>query len=95
MTALNLSFLKTRLFSPLYLSLVILVCLFLGQEGLSLFVRLLQQKAVDRVTHSFQVKREGERLLGAALEEKVALRGRLLVNDPIFLEKYQSGKDKL
>lgn len=91
-TALNLSFLKTRLFAPLYSSLAILVCLLLGQEGISLLVGNLQRQTVDRVTHSFQVKREGERLLGAALEEKVALRGRLLVSDPIFLENYQEGK---
>lgn len=93
MTALNLSFLKTQLFAPLYLSLAILVCLLLGQEGISLYVGGLWQKTVERVTHSFQVKREAERLLGAALEEKVALRGRLLVSDPIFLENYQSGKN--
>ncbi len=69
------------------------MCLLLGQEGVSLFVRLLQQQTVDRVTHSFEVKREGERLLGAALEEKAALRGLLLENNPIFLEKYQDGKE--
>ena len=92
-TALNLSFLKTRLFAPLYSSLVILVCLLLGKEGIILYVRLLQQQTVDRVTHSFQVKREGERLLNAVLEEKVALRGYLLNSDPIFLEKYQSEQE--
>ena len=93
MTALNLSFLKTRLFAPLYLSLAILVCLLLGQEGVSLVVRILHQQTVDRVTHSFQVKREGERLLGAALDEKSALRGRLLANDPIYWEDYQRGNN--
>ena len=89
---LELSFLKKRLFAPLYFSLAVLILLLLVDESLSLVVSILKQRTVDSVTQTFQIKRESERLLKAALEEKVALRGYLLAQRNEFLEQYHSGQ---
>lgn len=90
---LKLSFLSKRLFAPLYASLAVLIFLLLAQEGLSLVVSILKQQTVDSINQTFQIKRESERLLRAALEEKVALRGYLLDPNDEFLEQYQAGQD--
>ena len=91
----RLSFLKQRLFAPLYASAMLLILLLLCQEGLVLAVNLLKQRAVNGVIETFKIKRESERLLGAALEEKVALRGYLLSNDTELLSQYKEGRTKL
>lgn len=91
----RLSFLKRKLFAPLYASLTVLFVLLFFQEGLVLTVSILERKAVDGIFQTFKVKRESERLLGAALEEKLALHGYLLNNDLGFLEKYQKGNEQL
>ncbi|MEO1298983.1 MAG: CHASE3 domain-containing protein, partial [Cyanobacteria bacterium J06636_16] len=89
----NLSFLKKRLFAPLYASFALLVVLLLIQEGISLAVAVFKQQTVDSITQTFQIKRESERLLKAALEQKVALRGHLLNQNDEFLAQYKSGRD--
>ncbi|ABW26496.1 ATP-binding protein [Acaryochloris marina] len=86
------SFLKKRLFAPLYVSLTVLILLLLTQEGLSLVVNIQKQRNVNRITQTFKIKRESERLLRAALEEKVALRGYLLNKDKEFLQQYRDGR---
>lgn len=86
------TFLKKRLFAPLYVSLTVLILLLLTQEGLSLVVNVQKQHTVNRVTQTFKIKRESERLLRAALEEKVALRGYLLNKDEEFLNQYREGR---
>ena len=88
----RLSFLKRRLFAPLYASFTILVLLLLAQEGLSLTIDIFKQRSVDTVTQIFKIKRESERLMGAALEEKVALRGYLINPSPTLLEQYKNGE---
>ena len=93
-TRLSMSFLKRRLFAPLYGSFMALILLLLVQEGLSIAVAILKQRTVDRVTQTFQIKREAERLLGAALEEKVALRGYLISQQRSLLEQYQLGREE-
>lgn len=89
----NLSFLKKRLFAPLYASFALLVALLLVQEGLSLAVAVFKQQTVDSITQTFQIKRESERLLKAALEQKVALQGYLLNQNGEFLIQYKLGRD--
>lgn len=88
----RLSFLKKRLFAPLYGSFTILVLLLLAREGLSLSISILRQRSVDSITQTFKIKRESERLMGAALEEKVALRGYLLNPNPALLRQYKEGE---
>ena len=66
-----------------------LVTLLLVDEGLTLIVTNQKQLAVDKVTQTISIKRESERLLTAALEEKVALRGFLITQDPALIEQYQ------
>ena len=89
----KLSFLKTRLFAPLYASLAIITILLLGQEALSFLVENLQQETVELVSRREKVKREGKHLLGAALEEKVALRDYLRTRDAAKLKNYRRGED--
>ncbi len=86
------SFLKKRLFAPLYASFTVLVLILLAQEGLSLTVNIFKQRGVDTVTQIFKIKRESERLMGSALEEKVALRGYLINPSPTLLQQYQDGQ---
>jgi CHASE3 domain sensor protein len=85
-------FLKKRLFAPLYASFAVLIFLLLTQEGLSLVVSVLRQRTVTSVNRTLEIKRESERLLKATLEEKVALRGYLLSQDPEFLAQYWAGR---
>ncbi|NET38322.1 MAG: HAMP domain-containing protein [Cyanothece sp. SIO1E1] len=85
------NFLNSRLVAPLYISIVMLVALLLLKEGLSIFVDIHKSQALHEVNHRSQIRREGERLLGAALEEKVALRGYLLTGTPFLLENYWAG----
>ena len=72
------STLKSRLFSPLYTSFLVLVLLIVGQLGLNLWIEHLNHEAADRVTHTLLVKHEGERLLNAVIDEETA-----------FLEDYR------
>ena len=89
----KLAFLKKQLFAPLYASFTVLVLLLLTQEGLSIVVSILKQRTVNSVNQTLQIKRESERLLKAALEEKVALRGYLLTHNDELLDSYQVGHD--
>ncbi len=87
------TFLKKRLFAPLYVSFTVLILLLLVREGLSLTISILRQRSVDSVTQSFKIKLESERLMGAALEEKVALRGYLLNGSQEHLYKYKAEEE--
>ena len=89
----QLSFLRKRLFAPLYISFTVLIVLLLAKECLSIAVSVLKQRTVNNITQTFQIKRESERLLRAALEEKAALRGYLLTQDSGFLQEYQAGRN--
>ena len=72
---------------------MLLVVLLLGQEILSVVVGFSQQRITEDITQAFQVKRESERLLRSALEEKGALRGYLLTQNGHFLQQYQQGQE--
>ncbi len=90
----KLPFLKNHLFAPLYTSLAILTVLLLGQEALSFMVEASEQENVDLVNRRQEVKREGEHLLGAILEEKIALRDYAMNRDNSNLKSYRIGEDK-
>ena len=90
---LKLSFFKTRLFAPLYVSLAILTLLLLGREALSFVVENFQQQTVEVVGRGEKVKREAKHLLGSALEERIALRDYLRTRDRVNLEIYQRGEN--
>lgn len=66
--------LKTHLFAPLYSSLMVLALLIIGQQGLNIWIAILSQKAANEVNQTFIVKREGERLLNAVVDEERDLR---------------------
>ena len=89
----DLSFLRKRLFAPLHASFMLLVVLLLAQEILSVVVGVSKQRTTDDISQAFQIKRESERLLRSALEEKVALRGYLLTQNSDFLQQYQQGRE--
>ena len=89
----KLSFLKTHLFAPLYISLGILTVLLLGQEALSFLVEASEQQNVDLVHRRQEIKREGEHLLGAILEEKIALRDYAMNGGDSNLKSYEIGND--
>ena len=72
---------------------MVLVVLLLAQEILSVVVGFSTQRTTDDITQAFQIKRESERLLRSALEEKVALRGYLLTQNSDFLTQYQQGHE--
>lgn len=72
---------------------MVLVFLLLVQEVLSVVVGVAKQRTTDDITQAFQIKRESERLLKSALEEKVALRGYLLTENRDFLRQYQEGRE--
>lgn len=88
----KLDFLKTRLFAPLYASLAIITILLLSQEALSFIVENLQQQTVELVSRREEVKREGKHLLGAAFDEKIALRDYLRTRDSVKLKSYRTGE---
>lgn len=71
---------------------MLLVMILLIREGLSLTISILRKNSTESITHSFKIKRESERLMGAALEEKVALRGYLLNPNPEILKQYKNGE---
>lgn len=62
------------------------------QGCLNLWMATLQRQAIDWVTHTLVVEREGERLLGAAIDEETGLRGYLLSQNPASLDPYQTGQ---
>lgn len=93
LSPLKLSFLKTHLFAPLYASLAILTILLIGQEALSFLVEISQQQNVKLVNRRQEVKREGEHLLGAVLEEKIALRDYVMNRNSSSLKSYRRGED--
>ena len=84
----KLSFFKTRLFAPLYVSLALLLILLLGQEALSFIVGVRQQKAIEQIIPRFEAKRESEYLLEVVLQKKAILRSYLLNPTNIILEDY-------
>jgi signal transduction histidine kinase len=69
---LNKSTLKSHLFAPWFASFLVLMLLILGQQGLDLWIKHLNQEAYNWVTHSLLVEREGERLLNAVVDDKRA-----------------------
>lgn len=81
--------LQNRLFAPLYTSFLLLIGIILIQGCLSFLLESRYQRAVEEVSRSLRVKREGARLLGAALDEQTSLRGYLLTNNRAFLEPYR------
>lgn len=90
----KLSFLKTRLFAPLYASLALLLILLLSQEALSFIVGILQQRAIEQISHRFEVKQESEKLLEVVLQKKVILRSYLLEPTLTSLENYRKEERK-
>ncbi|MCP6758406.1 MAG: ATP-binding protein [Fischerella sp. CENA71] len=72
------TFLRTRLFAPLYASFFVLVLLIVGQQALNIWIVYLNQQAVNSVNHTLLVEGEGERLLNAVIdEERAALQGHI------------------
>ncbi|MFG6106193.1 ATP-binding protein [Leptothoe sp. EHU-05/26/07-4] len=90
----DLSFLRKRLFAPFYASFTVLVVLLLAQEVLSVAVSVARQRTSQEITKTVEIKRESERLLRSALEEKVALRGYLLSENEDYLQQYQAGRQQ-
>jgi signal transduction histidine kinase len=84
--------LKSRLFAPLYISFLVLVLLIVGQQSLSLWIRVLSQRAATLVNDTLLVQREGERLLSAAIDEEMALRDYLLIKDRASIEAYSKAQ---
>lgn len=82
--------LRSRLFTPLYTSFLLLVLLAIIQSCLNILIEIGYQREVDGVTHSLLVERETERLLSAVLDEQTSLRGYLLTQDQTFLEPYRT-----
>ncbi|MFN6470102.1 MAG: ATP-binding protein [Nostoc sp. SerVER01] len=62
--------LKTHLFAPLYSSLTVLVLLIIGQQCLNTWIAILCREVADEVSQTFIVKRQGERLLNAVVDEE-------------------------
>lgn len=81
--------LQHRLLAPLYSSFLLLIGIIIIQGCLSFLLESRYQRAVQEVSRSLLVKREGARLLGAALDEQTSLRGYLLTSNPAFLEPYR------
>jgi len=63
--------LKTRLFTPLHISFLVLLSLTLVEGILILCVGIMRQEANDWITHTLIVEREGGYLLNAVLDEEV------------------------
>ncbi|ESA34776.1 two-component sensor histidine kinase [Leptolyngbya sp. Heron Island J] len=72
---------------------MVLILLLLAQDLLGLVVGISKQQTTDDINQAFQIKRESERLLRSALEEKVALRGYLLTENKRFIDQYQAGRE--
>ena len=72
---------------------MVVILLLLTQDLLGLVVGVSKQQTTDDINQAFQIKRESERLLRSALEEKVALRGYLLTEDQRFIDQYQEGRE--
>lgn len=62
--------LKTRLFAPLYTSLVLLLFLILGQQALNVWLASLCKQLTNQVNHTFLVKNETDRLLNLIIDQK-------------------------
>ncbi len=56
--------------TPLHTSILVLVLFLFGQQVFNLLIAHLNHEACDRVTHALSVKREGERLLDAVIDNK-------------------------
>ncbi|MFN6572459.1 ATP-binding protein [Dendronalium sp. ChiSLP03b] len=69
--------LKTHLFAPLYSSLMVLVLLIMGQQSLNIWIAILCKEAANEVNQTFIVKREGEHLLNAVVDEERSWRENL------------------
>lgn len=74
--------LKTHLFAPLYSSLMVLALLIMGQQCLNIWIAFVCKKAAIELDRTLIVKREGERLLNAVVDEERSSRKNL--NDQRF-----------
>ncbi|KJH73176.1 sensor histidine kinase [Aliterella atlantica] len=84
--------LKNRLLAPLYTSFLLLVLLVIGQECLSILLKVQHRQVFDAIAHSLLVERETEHLLSTALDEQTTIRGYLFTRDREFLVAFKRAK---
>lgn len=83
---------KNRLLAPLYASFLLLVLLVVGQECLSILLKVQHRQVFAAIAHSLLVERETEHLLSSALDEQTTIRGYLFIGDKEFLVPYKRAR---
>lgn len=84
--------LKNRLLAPLYTSFLLLVLLVVGQEILSILLKVQHRQVFAAISHSLLIERETEHLLSSALDEQTTIRGYLFTGDEEILVAYERAK---